>query len=162
MNSTKKTSTSEPPSGLAFTTATVTRQAAEKLIGFACQAATDLEIKVAVAVVDEGGHLKGFVRQDGMGFLAVDIAINKAWTAASFGLPTHVWSNYITDDPKVAQLVHHPRLSAVGGGYALLVDGLVVGGIGISGGSYLQDQQVAEIAMKTLGFEVLSEHGSSD
>src|SRR6476661_883890 len=55
------------------------------------------------------GHLKAFERSDEAFFLAADVAIDKAWTAASFGLATHVWNSLLTDS-KVSQLAHRPRM----------------------------------------------------
>ncbi|MBI3731180.1 MAG: heme-binding protein [Burkholderiales bacterium] len=54
----------------------------------------------------------------------------------------------------VAQLAHRPRLVAVDGCCPIIENGKVIGGIGISGGNALQDQQAAEIALAALGFEV--------
>ena len=50
----------------------------------------------------------------------------------------------------MAGIVHTPRLVVFGGGYPIKVDGQVVGGIGVSGGHYSEDQQVAETALKAL------------
>jgi uncharacterized protein GlcG (DUF336 family) len=136
-----------------FATASITRDAAQTLIAAAEAASRDLGIKVTIAVTDAGGHLSALTRHDGAPFLSVNVAIDKAWTAASFGLPTHVWADVITQ-PGVAQLAHQPRLVAVGGGVPIVVGSQVVGGIGISGGNAVQDRQAAEIALKALGFEV--------
>jgi uncharacterized protein GlcG (DUF336 family) len=133
--------------------ATVSRAAAQALIAAAGDAARDIGIRVTIAVTDAGGHLAALARDDGAPFLSVNVAIDKAWTAASFGLPTHVWADVIAN-PQVAQLAHQPRLVAVGGGVPIVADGRVVGGIGISGGNAVQDRQAAEIALKALGFEV--------
>ena len=54
------------------------------------------------------------------------------------------------------ELAHQPRLVGVGGGYPIIANGQVVGGIGISGGNALQDQQAAEVALKALGCELLA------
>ena len=136
-----------------FPTASITRAAALALMDAARAASADLGIEVTIAITDAAGHLKAFERADNAPFLTADVAVDKAWTAASFGLGTHVW-NAILGDPKVAQLAHRPRMVSVGGGCPIVVDGKVVGGIGISGGNALQDQQAAEIALKALGFEV--------
>ena len=136
-----------------FATASITRDAAQALIAAAEVASRDIGIKVTIAVTDAGGHLSALTRHDGAPFLSVNVAIDKAWTAASFGLPTHVWADVITN-PGVAQLAHQPRLVAVGGGVPIVVGGQVVGGIGISGGNAVQDRQAAEIALKATGFEV--------
>ena len=136
-----------------FATASITQDAARALIAAANAASRDIGIKVTIAVTDAGGHLAALTRDDGAPFLSVDVAIDKAWTASSFGLPTHVWSDVIAN-PQVAQLAHRPRLVAVGGGVPIVVDGRVVGGIGISGGNARQDRDAAEIALRALGFEV--------
>lgn len=136
-----------------YPTASITREAADALIKAARSAASDIGIEVAIAVTDATGSLKAFERSDAAAFLTTDVAIDKAWTAVSYGVATHVW-NAVVSDPKVAQLAHRPRLVTVGGGCPIVDDGRVVGGIGISGGNALQDQQAAEIALKALGFEV--------
>ncbi|MFZ6780647.1 GlcG/HbpS family heme-binding protein [Undibacterium sp. Ji83W] len=138
-----------------FPAASITRDAANALITAASAAARDIGIDVTIAVTDNAGHLKAFERADSAAFLTVDVAIDKAWTAASFGLPTHTWTTIISNDV-VAQLAHRPRLVAVGGGCPIMENGKVIGGIGISGGNALQDQQAAEIALAALGFEVKS------
>jgi len=136
-----------------FATASVTREAAHALIAAASAATRDMGIAVTIAVTDAGGHLSALARDDRAPFLTVDVAIDKAWTATSFGLATHVWSDVIAN-PEVAQLAHQPRLVAVGGGVPIVADGRVVGGIGISGGNARQDREAAEIALKSLGYEV--------
>ena len=136
-----------------FATASITQDAARALIAAANAATRDIGLKVTIAVTDAGGHLAALARDDGAPFLTVNVAIDKAWTATSFGLPTHVWSDVIAN-PQVAQLAHQPRLVAVGGGVPIVVDGRVVGGIGISGGNAQQDRDAAEIALRAMGFEV--------
>lgn len=144
-------STSKPPSISA--TASINRDGALALIKAARSAAQDIGIEVAIAVTDAGGHLTAFERSEHSAFLTADVAIDKAWTAASFGLGTHAW-NTIVSDAKVAPLAHRPRLVAVGGGVPIRLNGQLVGGIGISGGTADQDQQAAEVALRALGFDV--------
>ena len=134
-------------------TASITHAAASELIAAARVAAAAIGIKVSIAVTDAAGNLTAFERADGVPFLTVDVAVNKAWTAASFGLGTHVWNSLITSDPKVAQLAHTPRLVAVGGGVPIKLGGQLIGAIGISGGDYLQDQQAAETALTQLDYQ---------
>ena len=136
-----------------FPTASITSEAAFALVQAARAASRDLGIDVTIAITDAAGHLKALDRADAAQFLTIAVAIDKAWTAVSFGLGTHVW-NTIIGDSKVAQLAHQPRLVAVGGGVPIVDGGRVVGGIGISGGNAQQDQQAAEIALKALGFAV--------
>ncbi|MCH8622747.1 heme-binding protein [Undibacterium sp. TS12] len=136
-----------------FSAASITAEAAKALVTTAFNAAKDIGIEVTIAVTDNAGHLKVFERSDKAAFLTVDVAIDKAWTAASFGLPTHTWTA-IVQNQVVAQLAHRPRLVAVGGGCPIIENGVLIGGIGISGGNALQDQQAAEIALRALGFDV--------
>jgi uncharacterized protein GlcG (DUF336 family) len=136
-----------------FPTAAIARESAEALVAAASAAARDIGIRVTIAVTDAGGHLTAFARDDGAPFLTANVAIDKAWTAASFGLPTHTWADIVAN-PALASLAHQPRLVAVGGGMPIVLDGRVVGGIGISGGNAQQDRDAAELALKSLGFEV--------
>jgi uncharacterized protein GlcG (DUF336 family) len=78
----------------------------------------------------------------------VDIAKDKAYTAVAFGLPTHEWFNFIKDDaPLLHGITKTPRLIVFGGGYPLKAGEHVIGGIGVSGGHYTHDMQVAEAAV---------------
>ena len=129
----------------------VNRAAAAALVVASLAAAREAGFEAAGAVVDATGALRAFERSDGAPFLTAEVATNKAWTAASFGYATHTWNDYLAD-PKIAPLQNLPRMMPVGGGYPLMVDGRLVGGLGISGGSYTQDQDAAEIALKEVGF----------
>jgi len=127
-------------------TASISRAAAAALIDAVRTAAEEIGFAVATAVTDAGGHLTAFERSDDAPFLTAEVAVDKAWTAASFRIATHVWNDYVTDH-RISPLAHHPRLMAVGGGYPIIEDGKVVGGLGISGGTFEQDQQAAEAAL---------------
>lgn len=134
--------------------ANISRESAAALIAAALDAGREQGIELAVAVTDSTGSLRAFERADGAPFLTASVAVDKAWTSASFGFPTHVWNDYVTNDPKVAPLAHLPRMVAVGGGYPILESGKLIGGLGISGGSYQQDQDAAVAALRKLGFEI--------
>jgi len=133
--------------------ASITRDSALALAVAARDAAAKIGLNLAIAVTDEGGHLVAFERADATPFLAAEVAINKAWTAASFGLDTMIW-NQVVAQPATAPLANHPRVMPVGGGVPIMVDGRLVGGIGISGGTAQQDHDVAVAALEAAGFEV--------
>ena len=96
--------------------------------------------------------LKAFERMDGASQLSIDISQNKAFTAASFRLPTHVWYDFIKDDPPLLHgIVHTPRLIIFGGGFPIVESGQVIGAIGISGGHYSEDMEVAKAALAAIG-----------
>jgi uncharacterized protein GlcG (DUF336 family) len=127
--------------------ADVSLELARQLVMVAASRAADLGVAAALAVVDAGGNLVTADRMDGAPVLCVDIAIDKAWTAVSFGLPTDAWWPLIKDDPALAAgMPHRPRLVVFGGGVPLRYDGCVVGGIGVSGGRADQDVACAQAA----------------
>ena len=134
-------------------TATINYGTAETLIQNVLKEGQRRGIHFSVAVTDASGHLCAFARADHTPFLTIDIAINKAWTAASFGVPTHSW-NQLIQDPKLAPITETKRLVAVGGGSPLIIDGQLIGAIGISGGTYTEDQETAEHALAPLGFKL--------
>lgn len=138
----------------AVDSAGISRDTAIALLEAARKASGTIGFEAAIAVTDIGGHLKAFERGDGARFLTAEVAVDKAWTASAFGYGTHVWNEIITSTPEAAQLAHRPRLVAVGGGYPIVRNGVLIGGIGISGGTALQDQQACEAALKSLGFDV--------
>lgn len=135
-----------------LTKASITAEAAEQLLRAAEAKAREIGVPMVIAVVDESGVLKAFSRMDGAALLSVQIAQDKAYTAVSFGIPTHGWFDFIKDDPPLLHgIVNTPRLVVFGGGYPVQADGAVVGGIGVSGGHYHQDMQVAEAALAAFG-----------
>lgn len=123
----------------------------------AAAAAKSVEMKKAmsIAITDESGTLKVFERMNGASLLSIDIAINKAYTAASFGMPTHVWYDFIKDDPPLLHgFTQTPRLIIFGGGFPIVEDGQVIGAIGVSGGHYSEDMEVARAALSAIGAAV--------
>jgi uncharacterized protein GlcG (DUF336 family) len=132
--------------------ASVSQMAADRLIEAATAKAIEIGVNSCIAIVDESGTLKTFRRMDGAPLLSVDIAVNKAWTSVSFGIPTHGWFDFIKNDPPLLHgITHTPRLVVFGGGYPITENGQVIGGIGLSGGHYSQDQEIAEAALAALG-----------
>lgn len=135
-----------------LTKTTISSEAASALLDHAEKAALELGVPMCIAVCDEGGVLKAFRRMDGAALLSVEIAQDKAFTAVSFGMPSHAWFDFIKDDaPLLHGIVKTPRLVVFGGGYPVTIDGAIVGGIGVSGGHYGQDMKVAEAALAGLG-----------
>jgi uncharacterized protein GlcG (DUF336 family) len=123
----------------------ISSEAARTAIDAAEAKAREVGAPMVIAVVDEGGTLKAFSRMDGAPLLSVEIAKDKAYTAVAFGMPTDQWFEFIKEDaPLLHGITKVPRLVVFGGGYPLKVDGQVVGAIGVSGGHYSDDMQVAQ------------------
>jgi uncharacterized protein GlcG (DUF336 family) len=125
---------------------------AATMIEAAIARSRELKKAMCIAVLNEAGQLKAFHAMDGAPHLSIDIAINKAWTATSFGLPTHVWWDFIKNDPPLLHgITHTPRLVIFGGGYPVMQDGQMIGAIGVSGGHYSDDMEVARAALAAVG-----------
>ncbi len=136
-----------------FQKQSVSTELARRMITAAEDKARELGVPMNIAVVDESGVLKAFSRMDGAALLSVQIAQDKAYTAVGFGMPTHGWFDFIKNDPPLAAGAPSgiDRLVIFGGGYPITVDGTVVGAIGVSGGHYTQDQEVAEAGLAIVG-----------
>ncbi|MEY2909477.1 MAG: hypothetical protein RLZZ602_2000 [Pseudomonadota bacterium] len=129
----------------------ITAKAAGNVIAAARDKAKEMGKPMVIAICDESGILKYFERMDGAPLLSVQIAQDKAYTAVSFDIPTHKWHDVIKNDPPLADgIVKTERLIVFGGGYPLTVDGVIVGGIGVSGGHYTDDMEVAQAGMTSL------------
>src|SRR5436853_4493528 len=111
---------------------TVSTELAHRLIEAAERHATQMGHAFVIAIVDESGVLKALSRMDGAALLSVQIAQDKAYTAAGFGLSTDAWHEFIKDDPPLAAgaMDGIDRLVVFGGGYPIKLDGQVIGGVG--------------------------------
>jgi uncharacterized protein GlcG (DUF336 family) len=82
---------------------------------------------------------------------SIDIAIDKAYTAASFGFPTSQWPEILAGDEALRiGLPLRPRLVIFGGGLPIVENGQRIGGIGVSGGSAEQDEDCARAGLAAL------------
>jgi uncharacterized protein GlcG (DUF336 family) len=139
-----------------FPKSSITTEAAHQAIAAAEAKAAEMGTPMVIAIVDDGGTLKAFSRMDGAALLSVQVAQDKAYTAVGFGMPSHGWHDFIKDDAPLADGAPTgiDRLVIFGGGYPIKVDDQVVGAIGVSGGHYSQDQEVAEAGLAALGAPV--------
>ena len=128
-------------------------EAAAAAIAAAARWAEGAGINVNIAVVDSGGNLAAFLRMPGAFLHSIDIAIDKAYTAAGFGLPTSAWTEALaTHSPAVRSgIPARPRMVCFGGGLPLRHEGRLLGGIGVSGGSEEQDESCARAGLSAIG-----------
>ena len=131
---------------------TITSEAAHRVIAAAEAKASEIGVPMCIAIADTGGNLKAFSRMDGAALLSTQVAQDKAYTAVGFGISTAAWHDFIKDDPPLAAgaTAGIDRLVIFGGGFPITVDGNLVGGIGVSGGHYSEDSEVAEAALRAL------------
>jgi uncharacterized protein GlcG (DUF336 family) len=125
---------------------------AARVIEAAVAHAQSLGKGFAVAIVDDSGLLKAFHRMDTAPMISIQIAQDKAYTAVGFGIPSHGWYDFIKDDGPLAlgAPAGIDRLVVFGGGYPIVVNDALVGAIGVSGGHYSEDMQVAEAGLGAL------------
>lgn len=121
----------------------------------AVQHATQLGVRINVAVVDACGLTVAFARMAGAPLHSMDIATDKAYTAASFGLPTGQWHEALAAHSEAVRqgLVLRPRFVAFGGGLPITAAQQCLGGIGVSGGSEAQDEAIARAGLGALGLD---------
>ncbi len=135
-----------------FEKTSVSTELAHQIIAAAQSKADALGTPMVIAVCDESGVLKAFSRMDGAALLSVQIAQDKAYTAVGFGMPTDAWHGFIKDDPPLADgaVGGIDRLVIFGGGYPITVGDRIVGAIGVSGGHYTQDMEVAQAGLQAV------------
>lgn len=128
-------------------------EAASAMAAAAVRWAQEADIRVNVAVVDAGGNLVAFLRMPGAFLHSIDIAIDKAYTAAGFGLPTSAWSRVLAQDSEAVRsgIPMRPRMVCFGGGLPVRHEGRLIGGIGVSGGSELEDEACARAGLAAVG-----------
>ena len=134
---------------------TVTLAEAKRMLTAAEAKATSLGIAYNVAVVDAGGHLVAFARQDGALIGSIDLAIDKAMTARLFDKTTSDLATLAQPGKPLfgIQESNSGKVVIFGGGVPIVSEGNVVGAVGASAGTVEQDIAVAEAAITALGHQ---------
>lgn len=103
-------------------------------------------------VVDAGGNVLYTQRMEDAFFTSVGIATDKAFTAAAVKKGTHVLTNIVKPENDLfgLNLTNNGRIITFGGGLPVIIDGEVIGGVGVSGGSVEEDIAVAQAALDVL------------
>jgi len=130
----------------------LTLEIAEKMLSAAQKEAVKQEVPVSIAITDSGGNLVAFHRMDNAALFSIQIAMNKAFTCVYGKLPTQVWRDVIHSGV-LTPLYYHENWIAFPGGFPIVKDNKLFGGIGISGGTY-QDTFIARAALAAGGFSV--------
>ena len=126
----------------------ISSEGALALIAAAQRAAAAEGVTVSICVVDPSGLQVGFLRMDGAMLGTIGLAASKAHSAAMFATPTHAWHGILSGDAALRDgLLGTERFTTLGGGVPLVIDGTLIGALGVSGGSVEQDRGVAEAAV---------------
>ena len=125
----------------------LTNDGALNMLRVAMAKAQSMGVPQCISVVDSGGHLLAFSRMDGAFTQSIDTSLMKARTAACNGRPTgHLLEGV---DIKLAIATRGQRIN-LPGGLPVIVDGHVIGGIGVGSGTGAQDLEVAKDGIKAL------------
>jgi uncharacterized protein GlcG (DUF336 family) len=122
------------------------------MVSAALAKAKESGVSEVVAVYDESEILKALVSMDGARITSVNFALDKAYTAVRRQAATQDLADTFASAPAVMvqSFLKQPRLTLLGGGIPIMVNGQVVGGIGASGGTIAQDIEVANAGLAAI------------
>jgi glc operon protein GlcG len=123
-------------------------EAARQVAAAAEKHARENKWNVCIAIVDDGGHLIYFQRMDGTQTGSVLVSQRKAQTAIGFKRPSKTFEEEVAGGRSV--LLSLPGATPLEGGVPLVVDGEMIGAIGVSGVTSQQDGQIAQAGADTL------------
>ena len=123
---------------------------AKKIAASAITEARKNNWTMAVAVVDTGGNLVYFEKMDGTQAGSVKVAISKGRSAVLFKCPTKAFQDMLAAGGEGLRVLRLEGAVPVEGGLPLLMEGIIVGAIGVSGGTSQQDGVVAKAGADTL------------
>ena len=119
----------------------------EKLSAAALAEARRNDWNVAIAILDDGGHLLHFVRMDGASPANARIAVAKGRTAAESRRTSGEWQERIKTRPEMLRM---PGILPVQGGVPIVVEGTCIGGVGVSGVQSHDDEKIAQAGIDAL------------
>ena len=127
---------------------------AKKMIKAAIKKAQEMDRLCGIAIVDEKGILKALYRMDHAPIPTADIAYDKAWTAATFRLPSSdivKLGNPSSPGFGFNTQNYNDRLTTIAGGLPIKDNNdTVIGGIGVCGGTPAEDVAIGKVALKAL------------
>ncbi|MDR9856329.1 heme-binding protein [Paenibacillus sp. VCA1] len=125
-------------------------ETAKRLIAVAEQKSRQMGLASNIAIVDDGGHLIAFQRMDRARIAGIEISKDKAWTSVAMQMPTaNLTQAAQPGGPSFGiNTTNRGRIVILGGGIPLQIGEQIVGGIGVSGGTSVQDAEVAAAAVQ--------------
>jgi uncharacterized protein GlcG (DUF336 family) len=135
---------------------TLSLKAARDIVALAQERARSIKKPISAVVVDTGGFLVALERMDGARPLTPNIALAKAYTAAVMQRPGKMLKGWAESQPgffaQVSRMGHQP-IVATEGSVTIKKDGVLLGGLGVSGGTGDEDQQICEEALAMAGYD---------
>lgn len=134
-------------------TKVLTHTGAMQMLVAAVHTAEKMGQPQCIVIVDASGQLVAEIRMTGAKFLSRKSALAKALTAASIGAPS---SNIPEPVRPAIAAATDGSVTGLAGGLPIIVDGIVLGGIGVGSGTGPQDIEVAEVALNAIGAELVT------
>jgi glc operon protein GlcG len=134
-----------PPYGPA-----VTLEQAKKILAGAEAEAVKNKWNVVITVLDSGGNLVALHRMDGAQWGSVEVAKDKARSAVAFRRPTKVFADLVAQGGANLRLLNLSGASVLEGGIPIVVDGKIIGAVGVSGVTSEQDAQIGQAGITAL------------
>ena len=125
----------------------ITLEAAKKLAAESEKFAAEKQWTIIVAIVDIGGNLVLLQKMDNTQIGSIDVAVAKAKTANAFKRPTKSFEDVVAGGGSGLRILNVPGITPVEGGEPIYSNGKIIGAIGISGMSSVQDGEVAKAAL---------------
>ena len=128
----------------------ITLEQAKKVLAGAEAEAKKNKWDVVIVVLDSGGHVVTLSRLDGAQWGSLDVARDKAHSAVAFRRPTKVFQDLIAQGGANLRLLNLSGASMLEGGIPIVVDGKLIGAVGVSGVTSQQDAQIAQAGIDAL------------
>ena len=128
-------------------------ETARKLIDAGEEAARERGLELSFAIVDAGGHIVAIARMDDADWITPEVALGKAWTAAAYKAPSDEQGKKAKDLVAFAGSISAAtggRYTPQIGGLPLTIDGAPVGGMGASGATGAEDEEVVRAAIDSV------------
>lgn len=135
-----------PPYG-----APVTLEVAKKIMAAAEAEAAKNNWQMAITIIDSGGHMVMMQKFDNTQLASISASESKAQTSLAFKLPSKALEDAISAGGAGTRLLALKNIAPFDGGLPIVIDGKIVGAIGVSGGLSSQDAQVARAGLTAVG-----------
>jgi glc operon protein GlcG len=130
--------------------APITLEQAKKIVAGAEAESKKNSWSMVITVLDSGGHVVLTERMDGAQLGSIDVARDKAYSAVAFRRPTKVFEDLVAQGGANLRILKLSGASPVEGGIPIVVDGKVIGAVGVSGATAQQDGQAAKAGVDAL------------
>ena len=130
----------------------LTLEIAKELLENAEKKATEINVPVVISIVDEGGNLVAQHRMDNSLLISISLALCKAYTSIALKMTTEKLSKLTLPGKSLYGLESSgdKKLCIIGGGIPILINGNLIGAIGVSGGTVEEDILIAEYSILSL------------